>query len=247
MGTDSTWEKSAQLDSRNSITHCTAAAFSSKEQGSNTQHTNRTNTTSAPSSPTKHHPRTARPTHPPTDQAIHPPTNPPIICYSRTAANRCVGSYLNFAIVGRYSEDNKYCTKENNHPALHRHESTHPRTKRPPPTHQPTNPPTYQIPQPPCATGVQQHLQQQTEAFRPYSISYLEHILKFGTLNLQRSKKTFWPPILTHPPTHHPPTNRQRPLLLHTEDARTYDYNTHEKQTPLIVAWSIKVAYRSRI
>ena len=46
-----------------------------RQQGSNTQHNNRTDTTCASRSPNKT-PPTNRTTHPPTDQEMHPPTNP---------------------------------------------------------------------------------------------------------------------------------------------------------------------------
>ena len=102
----------------------------------------------------------------------------------------------------------------------HVRNDSHPPTQ--PPTLLPTNAYNYLIPQPPCSTGVQQQGQQQTEAVGPYSIFNLDtHTLKFGTLDLQRSKTTCWPPILIRPQTHHPPTNRYRPLLLHAEDTRT--------------------------
>ena len=123
---------------------------------------------------------------------------------------------------------------------------THARNDHHPPTQptdrQPTNPSYHQTLQPICATAVQQqyssncttvrtswYVYQQTEAFGPYSTFYRENTIRMGTLHLQRSTLTCLTPVLTHAPTHNPPTNRYRYLLLHAEDTRTCDDNAHDQ------------------
>ena len=83
------------------------------------------------------HPRTTRHTH----RLAKTSTYRVLQQYSkRTAANRCVDSYSNFARAGRYSGGTKWCTKEKNTATSHRRESTHPRMNRPPPIHPSTHP-----------------------------------------------------------------------------------------------------------
>ena len=110
------------------------------QQGSNTQHNNRTDMTCASRSPTKHHPGTARHTHPPTKPCTHQPTHPP--CYSTTTANGCVVSYSNLAKeqIGYTAEITKYCCciKDSNNSSIsHRQKKHSPTHDRHPPA-QPT-------------------------------------------------------------------------------------------------------------
>ena len=123
-------------------THRATAAFSSKEQGSNTQHNNRTNTISASNSPPKYHSCTTQ--HCPS----HPPTNHIVQQYSSKQIDALVRTRTSPEQAG-IAERTKYCTRENNSSTSHRHESTHPRTKRPPPTHPLTHPSTDQPVLPP--------------------------------------------------------------------------------------------------
>ena len=153
-------------------THRSTAAFSSKKQRSNTLDNNYTNTTSAPSSPRNHYPRTAGHTHSPAKPSTHQPTHPPYATAVQQQTDALVCTRTSPEQVGK-AERTRYCTREHDSFTFHRHESTHPRTKRPPPTHPtthapthpPTNQPTHQPPQAPCATVLQHYVQQQTETF----------------------------------------------------------------------------------
>ena len=104
----------------------------------------------------------------------------------RTAASICVGSCSRIARAGRYSGGNKYCITERNRVTSHRHEKIPPLIKRPRPTHstthRPTRPPSHHKPQPPCATAVQQYVQQQTDAFGPIRF-YIEISVGCGEID----------------------------------------------------------------
>ena len=136
---------SAQLGSRTAQTYRTSA-FGSKGATRNTttaptRHAlpgRRQNTTHVPHDTPTHRPRNA-----PTNQPTHHATA------LQCSANVCVVSYSNLAReqAGYTAKRTKYCccTKDSNSGFIsHRHESTQPRTKRPPSTHPTNRPPTDQ-------------------------------------------------------------------------------------------------------
>ena len=248
-------------------THRTSSAFGCKERK---QHrTQRTHQHDIRFQFDDKTPPTYRMAHPPTDQAIHPPTNefyhatavqPPTKLYTHqpTSIQQQTDALFRAPIspeqAGYIAErTNTVVVLNKKHSSTsYRHERTHPRTKRPPPTYptnhpptqpttrQPTNPSYHQKIQPIGATAEQQYLPADTDTstqgrlVRPRNC--LENTITImGTLYLQRSTITckFKPPMTTHPPIHNPPTNRYPYLLLHAEDTRTCDYNTHEHKSTL--------------
>ena len=210
---------------------------SAARKGSNTQHNNRTSTTSASSPPTKHRPRTAQHTRPPTKPSTNQPSHHATAVQQETDA--LFRARTSPQQSGYIAERTKYCccTEENNSSTSHRHEGTHARTKRPPPTQptarQPTNPSHHLTLQPIRVTAVQQYVPAVgNQLVRTQAQRRLVHTRFFflKTRSWVRSTSNgLQQRVVTHPPTDNPPPNRYGYLLLRTEDTRTCDCNAHDQ------------------
>ena len=243
----------------------TAHQRSAARKGSNTQHNNRTDTTCASRSPTKRHPHphgtpTHRPRHAPTNQPTHHATA------VQQQTDALFGTGTSPEQAGYTVERTKYffkyccCAEDSNSSISHianMHESTHPRTKRPPPTHPTNRPPTDQsillqnTPTNTCygstAVRTSWYVHQQMKALL---VSNLFIVLKTHSWvrctssGVQARVKGNHPSSPIHRPTHNPPTNRYRYLLLHAEDTRTCDYSALDQNKAPSVRFYYDVVVR---
>ena len=171
---------SAQLDFRTAQTYRTSAFGSNERKQHATQQPHRQDIRFQVADKT---PLTYRTTHPPTDQTMHLPTDPPTMLQQYSSKGmRCfvLEPRQSRPVIQRREQNTKYCccTKDSNSYIPRRPESTHPRTKRPPTTHQTNRPPTDQpilptnTPTNMCdsstAVRTSWYEHQQTEAIGPY-------------------------------------------------------------------------------